>query len=72
MNKETVNIIALLTALLSLAGCGTTMVESSNAANGEPILSAADARSMISVEVRELEPLPVEEALAYHSDIPSR
>jgi len=72
MNREKVNIIVILAALLALSGCGTTAVETLNYKNGKPILSAADARSMISVEIHELEPVPVEQALAYHSAVPSR
>ncbi len=62
MNKRIAGIILTLIASMAFAGCGTTGMAGQVA--GEPILSAADARAMISVEVRELEPLPVDEAVA--------
>ena len=61
MNTGKVNIIFVVAALVALGGCASG--PSGYKAN-DPILSAADARSMISVEVRELEPLPVEKAVA--------
>lgn len=61
MNTGRVNIILVVTALLALGGCATAP---SGYNDGAPILSAADARLMINVEVRELEPLPVENAVA--------
>ena len=72
MNKGTVNIITVLAAILVLGGCATTTTQQPGDTGNPPILSAADARSMISVEVRELEALPVELALAHHSAIPSK
>ena len=62
MNSKKLNIIAILAALSALAGCSTTHI--AGYSHDKPIMSAADARSMISVEVRKLEPLPVEPALS--------
>lgn len=61
MNTGKVNIIFAVAALMVLGGCATG---TSGYDAGKPILSAADASSMISVEVRELEELPVENAVA--------
>ena len=61
MNTGRVNIIIVAAALLALGGCATTP---SGYSAGNPILSASDAKSMVSVEVRELEPIPVENAVA--------
>lgn len=65
MNTGKVNIILIVTAFLALGGCATGPASYTKDA---PILSAADANSMISVEVRELEPLPVERAIAAASN----
>lgn len=62
MNTGRVNIIMAAAVLVVLGGCTTS--GSYGYKSGQPILSAADAKSMISVEVRELEPLPVDEAVA--------
>jgi len=62
MNKGTANIIAVLAALLALGACGTTQQQPYT--GDRPIFSASDAKSMISVEVRVLEPIPVENAVA--------
>ena len=53
MNKVVVNIM-LVSAILSLVGCTATpqIVHSQD----KPIMSAADARAMIQVEVKPLEP----------------
>lgn len=63
MNTRKVNIIALITALLMLSACSTTDTQHSSSSGGRPILSAAEADSMIRVEVRTLEPVPVEQAM---------
>ena len=60
MKTGRMNIIWVV-SLLTLAGCATGP---SGYKAGSPILSAADAQAMINVEVRELEPLPVESAVA--------
>ena len=61
MNTGRVNILLVVAALLALSGCAT---EPSGYNAGNPILSAADANSMISVEMRELEPILADEAVA--------
>ncbi len=55
MNKGRVNIIAAAVAALVLAGCSTTPQSVYPA--GTPIMSAADAKAMIRVEVKELRPV---------------
>jgi uncharacterized lipoprotein YajG len=60
MNAKVFKCSAILTALSLLAGCATTVQTKDNS----PILSAEQAQAMIHVEVRVLEPLPVEEAVA--------
>lgn len=63
MNTRNVNIVALMTALLMLSACSTTDTQRNSSSGGRPILSAAEADSMIRVEVRTLEPVPVEQAM---------
>ena len=55
MNTGTVNIILVLTALLALSGCATPSVQTASITTDRPILSAAEANSMIRVEFRALE-----------------
>lgn len=59
MNTKRLNIIAVLVALSALAGCSTMAGYSHDA----PIMSAADARSMIHVEVLTVEQAEPEEEL---------
>ena len=74
MNTGKLNIIAILAALLATAGCSTQQAYS----NGTPIMSAADAKAMIQVDVRAIEPKPEEQVLVAatagsdYSAIPSR
>ena len=56
MNNGIVRKIIVLAALTVLSGCATY--------DSKPILSAADAQAAIQVEVRVLEPLPVDDAVA--------
>ena len=63
MNKRILNISAALLVLLAAGGCSTTTVEQLGYGYDKPILSAADATSMISVEVRELEPIMVDDSV---------
>lgn len=53
MNKVVVNIM-MAAAILILAGCTATPQVAYS--SGTPILSAADAKAMIRVEVKELQP----------------
>ncbi len=66
MNIIKVNIIVVLAALSALAGCSTTDIVANS--NGQPILSAADARAMIHVEVRAIEPALSEQELVAAAD----
>ncbi len=59
MNINRLNIIAVLVALSALAGCSTMAGYSPDT----PIMSAADARSMIQVEVQAVDQVPPEEGL---------
>ena len=61
MKTGIVNII--LPAALALSGCSTVSVQQLSEKYDRPILSAAEAESMIRVEVRTLEPMSVEEAV---------
>ena len=61
MNTRKLNIIAILATLSALAGCSTT--HTAGYSHDEPIMSAADARSMIHVQVQAVEPAPSEEEL---------
>ena len=61
MITRTLNIIAVMAALSALAGCSTTHMAGHSP--DTPIMSAADARSMIRVEVRAVEPAPTEQEL---------
>ena len=61
MNIKRLNIIIAMAALSALAGCSTTDV--AGYSHDTPIMSAADARSMIHVEVRVVEQASPEEEL---------
>lgn len=63
MKNGMLRLIAALMVLLAASGCSTTSIEQRGYAKDRPILSAADARTMINVEVRELEPIAVEETV---------
>jgi hypothetical protein len=68
MNKGIVNIVVLLAALLVSSACGTTNSQQFAPARERPILSAAETRTMIRVEVRVLEPITAEQAVVVVSD----
>jgi len=68
MKKGIVNIIGVLAMLLALSGCGTTSNPRLAPTYGQPILSAAEAKSMIRVEVRALEPISAKQAVAALTD----
>ncbi|MGI9232362.1 MAG: hypothetical protein ACR2RD_01915 [Woeseiaceae bacterium] len=68
MTKGIVKIIVVLLVLLASSGCSTTNPQRSVSPYERPILSATEARSMIRVEVRTLEPIPAEEAVAALTD----
>ena len=57
MNKENVQKIIILTALLAAGGCSSVPAQSGYKAAGQPILSAEDAQSMINVTVTTLAPV---------------
>jgi len=58
MNIKRLNIIVVLAGLSALAGCSTNHV--AGYSHDTPIMSAADARSMIHIEVQVVEPTPSE------------
>jgi len=66
MNINNVNIIVVLAALSALAGCGTTDIAANS--QGQPIMSAADARAMIHVEIKAIEPALSEQELVAARD----
>jgi len=61
MKINKLNIIVILAAFSALAGCSTTHLSAYS--HDEPIISAADARAMIRVEVRAVEPEAPEQEL---------
>lgn len=63
MKTGIVNIIAVLTVALAFSGCSTTATPGLASKSSQPILSAAQAKAMIHVEVRTLEPTPAEVAV---------
>ena len=64
MNTGIARKIIALAAMLAVTGCATTGNDLVAHNDYKPILSAEQVQSMIRVEVRELEPLPVEDAIA--------
>lgn len=58
MKTRKVNIMTVAAALLALTGCGTVPVQELSENYDRPILSAAEVRTMIRVEVTMLEPTP--------------
>lgn len=63
MNKGLLNIILAVSVFAALAGCSTVPVQQLSEKYDTPILSATQARSMIRVEVTELEPITVDESV---------
>ena len=68
MNTGIVNIILSLAALLVLSGCGTTAVQRWDQTAARPILSAAEAESMIRVEMTILEPPSIDGTVVASAD----
>jgi hypothetical protein len=60
MKTGKLNIIMVAAALIALSGCSTVSVQQLSEKYDRPILSAAEARAMIRVEVATLEPQPQE------------
>ena len=58
MKTRRLDIIMVTAVLLALTGCGTVPVEQLSEKYDRPILSAAEVRTMIRVEVTTLEPTP--------------
>jgi len=54
MNKEFVYIVLVLASLFALGGCSTVPTQQVSEISDTPIMSAAEAKSMIRVEVRAL------------------
>lgn len=54
MNKGFVYIILVLASLIALGGCSTAPAQQASEISDTPIMSAAEAKSMIRVEVRAL------------------
>ncbi|MGB5336913.1 MAG: hypothetical protein WBN07_14940 [Woeseiaceae bacterium] len=63
MNKGLLNIILTAVVFAALAGCSTVPVQQLSEKYDPPILSAAQARSMIRVEVTKLEPIVLDETV---------
>ena len=71
MNKEFFNIIMVLAALLVLGGCGTVPAQplsDDHEDRNKPIMSAAEVKSMIHVEIRALEPGSVDQTIVASTD----
>lgn len=68
MNKGIVNIITVLMTIFVLSGCSTVSVQQLSEKYDRPILSAAEAHSMISVTVTPLDPVVVEQTVAALAD----
>ncbi|MGI9238192.1 MAG: hypothetical protein ACR2QZ_12390 [Woeseiaceae bacterium] len=68
MNKGKVNIITVLMTIFVLSGCSTISAQQLSEKYNRPILSAAEAKSMISVEVKPLEPVIAEHTVAALTD----
>ena len=62
MNTGKVNVIMMLAGLFVISGWATTA--QSGYTDSKPILSAAEARSLIRVKVKVLEPPPIDRAVA--------
>ena len=62
MNRNYVKLVAILAVVFVASGCATQNAESTQ--DSHAMISAAEFDSMIRIEVRELEPLPVEDAVA--------
>jgi len=68
MKKGVVNKIVVLALLLTVSGCSTTSTQGLVSAYDRPILSAAEAESMIRVEVRTPEQVSTEQVVAASID----
>lgn len=55
--------IMMVVAFLAVSGCSTVSVQQLSESYDRPILSALEAKSMIRVEVTELEPVSVEDTV---------
>lgn len=67
MNTRKVNIMMVTAVLLALTGCGTVPVEQLSEKYDRPILSAAEVRTMIRVEVTTLEAQTILAAASFDS-----
>ena len=61
MKTRKSNIMMAFAVVLAGSGCSTVTAQQLSEKYDRPILSAAEAQSMIRVEVNPLEPLPAEE-----------
>ncbi len=71
MKTGKLNIIMVAAALIVLGGCSTVSVQQLSEKYDRPILSAAEARAMIRVEVTTLEPQPPEPTILASADFDS-
>ena len=62
MNRDIVKLSVVLAALVCVSGCATSGASDTQARNS--MISAAEFEAMITIEVHEPEPLPVEDAVA--------
>ncbi len=71
MKTGKLNKIMVAVALIALGGCSTVSVQQLSEKYDRPILSAAEARAMIRVEVTTLEPQPLEPTILASADFDS-
>ena len=58
MNKGIIRVISVLTVFAAMTGCGSLSTQRVADSGDKPVVSAAEAESMIRVTVRTLEPTP--------------
>ena len=68
MKTWKVNIMMVVAVFLALSGCSTVSVQQLSETHERPVLSAADAKSMIHIEVTALEPISVNDTVMAATD----
>jgi len=68
MKTWKVNIMMVVAVFLALSGCSTVSVQQLSETYERPVLSAADAKSMIRIEVTALEPISVNDTVMAATD----
>lgn len=68
MKTWKVNIMMVVAVFLALSGCSTVSVQRLSETYDRPVLSAADAKSMIRIEVTALEPISANDTVMAATD----